>query len=81
MTHWVTLVILVVGVSIMTGCVSVHDAPSTKNPTVKEVKELSEAEQVALALSAAPAHISKDAGVITSYSIHYTKLYDIRENE
>ncbi|WP_455370989.1 hypothetical protein [Petrachloros mirabilis] len=64
MTHWVTLVILVVGVSIMTGCVSVHDAPSTKNPTVKEVKKMSEKEQVALALSAAPAHISKDAGVM-----------------
>lgn len=35
-----------------------------KGSTVKEVKTLSEKEQTALALSAAPARISKDAGVM-----------------
>ena len=38
--------------------------PAKKGSTVKEVKAMSEQEQTALALSAAPAHISKDAGVM-----------------
>lgn len=39
-------------------------ALAKKGGTVKEVKAMSEKEQTALALSAAPAHISKDAGVM-----------------
>lgn len=35
-----------------------------KGATVKEVKTMSEKEQTALALSAAPAHIAKEAGVM-----------------
>jgi hypothetical protein len=37
---------------------------SKKSSTVKEVKAMSEQEQTALALGAAPAYISKDAGVM-----------------
>jgi hypothetical protein len=38
--------------------------PSKKAATVKEVKAMSEKDQTTLALSAAPARISKDAGVM-----------------
>ena len=40
------------------------DKPAKKGSTVKEVKAMSEKNQTALALSAAPARISKDAGVM-----------------
>ncbi|HEU4504073.1 MAG TPA: hypothetical protein VFR79_04535 [Nitrospira sp.] len=40
------------------------DKPAKKGSTVKEVKNLSEKDQTALALSAAPAHIAKEAGVM-----------------
>jgi hypothetical protein len=40
------------------------DKPAKKGSTVKEVKDMSEKDQTALALSAAPAHIAKDAGVM-----------------
>ena len=40
------------------------DRPSHKKSTVKDVKAMSEKDQTALALSAAPARISKDAGVM-----------------
>ena len=40
------------------------DKPSHKKSTVKDVKAMSERDQTALALSAAPARISKDAGVM-----------------
>jgi hypothetical protein len=40
------------------------DKPAKKGTTVKEVKAMSEKDQTALALSAAPAHIAKDAGVM-----------------
>lgn len=40
------------------------DKGRKKGASVKEVKALSEKEQTDLALSAAPAHISKDAGVM-----------------
>jgi hypothetical protein len=40
------------------------DKPSGKKSTVKEVKAMSEKDQTALALSAAPPRISKDAGVM-----------------
>lgn len=40
------------------------DKPSGKKPTVKDVKAMSEKDQTALALSAAPARVSKEAGVM-----------------
>ena len=40
------------------------DKPSAKKSTVKDVKAMSEKDQTTLALSAAPARISKDAGVM-----------------
>jgi hypothetical protein len=40
------------------------DKPGKKGSTVKEVKAMSEKDQTALALSAAPTRISKDAGVM-----------------
>ncbi|HEY6084063.1 MAG TPA: hypothetical protein VIU63_01625 [Nitrospira sp.] len=40
------------------------DKPPQKGSTIKEVKNMSEKDQTALALSAAPAHLSKDAGVM-----------------
>ena len=43
---------------------SAGDRPSHKKSTVKDVKAMSERDQTALALSAAPARISKDAGVM-----------------
>ena len=43
---------------------SAGDKPSAKKSTVKDVKAMSEKDQTALALSAAPAPISKDAGVM-----------------
>ena len=43
---------------------SAGDKPSAKKSTVKDVKAMSEKDQTALALSAAPARISKDAGVM-----------------
>ena len=39
-------------------------ASPKKGPSVKEVKAMSEKEQTALALSAAPKHIAKEAGVM-----------------
>ena len=43
---------------------SAGDRPSHKKSTVKDIKAMSEKDQTALALSAAPARISKDAGVM-----------------
>ena len=43
---------------------SAGDRPSHMKSTVKDVKAMSEKDQTALALSAAPARISKDAGVM-----------------
>jgi hypothetical protein len=40
------------------------DKPAKKGSTVKEVKAMSEKDQTALALSAAPAHVAKEAGVM-----------------
>ena len=40
------------------------DKPSGKKATVKDVKAMSEKDQTALALSAAPRRVSKDAGVM-----------------
>jgi hypothetical protein len=50
---------------VMIGALIVSTAAlAKKGVTIKEVKSLSEKEQTALALSAAPAHIAKEAGVM-----------------
>jgi hypothetical protein len=50
---------------VMIGALMIPTAAlAKKGSTFKEVKSLSEKEQTALALSAAPAHIAKDAGVM-----------------
>lgn len=64
MTHRLMFVILVASASMITGCASVGAKSSAKTQTAKAVKAMSEKEQTALALSAAPAHISQDAGVM-----------------
>lgn len=43
---------------------SAADTPAGKKSTVKDVKAMSEKDQTALALSAAPARVAKDAGVM-----------------
>jgi hypothetical protein len=53
-------------------------AVAKKGSTVKEVKSLSEKEQTALALSAAPAQIAKEAGVMV-YGAD-GKLTEVRES-
>jgi hypothetical protein len=56
---------LVAALFLMVGFVSVPYAIAGKQPaTVKDVKSLSEQDQVKLALSAAPSHITKDASVM-----------------
>jgi len=40
------------------------DKPSKKGAAVKEVKTMSETDQTALALSAAPGHIAREAGIM-----------------
>ena len=58
------LTILVASALIVPSLSTADQKPAKKGGTVKEVKAMSEKEQTALALSAAPAHISKDAGVM-----------------
>ena len=56
---------LVAALFLMGGFVSVpHALAEKKSATVKEVKSLPDHEQVKLALSAAPSHITKDASVM-----------------
>lgn len=56
---------ILLGCSIMIPALALSaDKPPQKGSTVKEVKTMSEKDQTALALSAAPAHISKDASVM-----------------
>jgi hypothetical protein len=58
------LSLLVIGSLLVPNAALSRDKPAKKGSTVKEVKSLSVKDQTALALSAAPAHISKDAGVM-----------------
>lgn len=61
----IILLILVFAVSIASPAALVAaDKPSKKGPSVKDVKSMPEQQQIALALSAAPAHIAKDAAVM-----------------
>ncbi|CAI4033216.1 hypothetical protein DNFV4_03650 [Nitrospira tepida] len=61
----IVLLILVFAVSIASPAALVAaDKPSKKGASVKDVKSMPEQQQIALALSAAPAHIAKDAAVM-----------------
>lgn len=64
MTRQVLFAGLILGLLSMPTLAFSGNKPPKKGSTVKEVKMMSEQEQTALALSAAPAHISKDAGVM-----------------
>lgn len=64
MTRQVLLAGLILGLLSMPTLAFSGNKPPKKGSTVKEVKMMSEQEQTALALSAAPAHISRDAGVM-----------------
>lgn len=61
----IVLLTLVFAVSIASPAALVAaDKPSKKGASVKDVKSMPEQQQIALALSAAPAHIAKDAAVM-----------------
>lgn len=64
MAQHIALTILVASTLIMPAITIAGDKPSKKGATVKEVKAMPEKDQTALALSAAPAHIAKEAGVM-----------------
>ena len=64
MTYRLMLTVAVASALMLPAITSAGDKPSKKGAAIKEVKAMSEQEQTALALSAAPAHISKEAGVM-----------------
>ena len=64
MVQHIVLTILVACTLIMPAISTAGDKPSKKGATVKEVKAMSEKDQTALALSGAPAHIAKEAGIM-----------------
>lgn len=69
-------------VALPTGVAGFHadvQAAPKKGASVKEVKTMSEKEQTALALSAAPAHISREAGVMVFGADG--KLTEVRKSE
>ena len=64
MTRFLSLSLLITCSLLMTTVAAEGETLSGKKSTVKDVKAMSEKEQTALALSAAPAHIAKGAGVM-----------------
>lgn len=64
MTQHIVLTILVASTLMMPAITTASDKPSKKGATIKEVKAMSEKEQTALALRAAPAHIANEAGIM-----------------
>ena len=64
MAQRIMLTILVASTLMMPAIATAGDKPSKKGATVKEVKAMSEKDQAALALRAAPAHIAKEAGIM-----------------
>ena len=58
---------------------SAGDRPSHKKSTVKDVKAMSEKDQTALALSAAPARISKDASVMNDPHLLFVSVGPLQE--
>jgi hypothetical protein len=64
MRRLVSVSVFIIGALLIPAVAFPADKPAQKGSTVKDVKEMSEKDQIALALSAAPAHIAKDAGVM-----------------
>lgn len=64
MAYHLALTILTAGLLVMPAIATADDKPPIRDPTVKDVRMLSEQDQTAIALSAAPAHIAKDAGIM-----------------
>jgi hypothetical protein len=64
MVQYIVLTILVASTLIMPAISTAGDKPSKQGATVKDVKAMSEKDQTALALSGAPAHIAKEAGIM-----------------
>lgn len=64
MAQHIMLTVLVACTLLMPAIVTAGDKPSKKGTTVKDVKAMSEKDQTALALSAAPAHIAQEAGIM-----------------
>ena len=64
MAQHIMLTILVASTLMTPAIITAGDKPSKKDTTTKEVKAMSEKDQTALALSAAPAHIAKEAGIL-----------------
>ena len=60
----IVLTILLASTLLMPSISTAGNKPPKKGATVKEVKTMTEKEQTALALSAAPVHIAKEAGVM-----------------
>jgi hypothetical protein len=64
MTRHIMLAILAASTLALPAIAPAGDTPSKKGATVTEVKAMSEKDQTALALRAAPAHITKEAGIM-----------------
>lgn len=64
MTRHIMLAIFAASTLMMPVIAASGDKPSKKGATVTEVKAMSEKDQTALALRAAPAHITKEAGIM-----------------
>ena len=64
MRRLVPLSFIIIGALLIPAAAFPGDKPAKKGSTVKDVKAMSEKDQTALALSAAPVHITKDAGVM-----------------
>lgn len=64
MVQHIVLTILVASTLMMPAITTAGDKSSEQGATAKSVKAMSEEEQTALALSGAPAHIAKDAGIM-----------------
>ena len=64
MAQHIVLTILVASTLILPAITTAADKSSKKETTVKEVKAMSEKEQTALAISGAPPHIAKEAGIM-----------------
>ncbi|MGA6828493.1 hypothetical protein ACO9S2_12855 [Nitrospira sp. NS4] len=64
MIHHILSAVLIACTLLMPAITTAGDKHPKKAATVKEVKAMSEQDQTALALSAAPAHIAKEAGIM-----------------
>jgi len=64
MTQHFVLTILVASTLMMPAITTAGDKPAKKGAIVKSVKAMSEKDQTALAISGAPPHIAKEAGIM-----------------